>query len=472
MLKNLGFIILAAGLGTRMKSRKAKVLHQVLGVPMVTYPTELALSLEAEKIALVLGYQQDLVRKVIEDRFDSESLEFYIQEQQLGTADAVLAASAAFKDFSGVIGILSGDVPAASKQLIEQLISEYEKTDSPVALISTVVDNPYGYGRIVRDKTGNILKIVEHKCATPEQKKIAEINAGLYLVDSKFLWTHLSSINSDNQQGEFFLTDLVALAAKEGPVGEVIASDPSEVGGINTRRQLADASKILQNRKNGELMDKGVTIIDPDRTIIESQVKIGQDTEIYPGVRISGASVIGSDCIIEDGSIIVNSTIGNGVHIYPYSHLEDVEIHNNALVGPFARLRPGAVMHDNSKVGNFVEMKKTVLGEGSKASHLTYLGDATIGKKVNIGAGTITCNYDGYVKHETIMEDGVFIGSDTQLVAPVTIGKGAVVGAGTTVTKKVSADSLVISRVRQTEIPGYAVRWRKQGKKAKEERSK
>jgi bifunctional UDP-N-acetylglucosamine pyrophosphorylase/glucosamine-1-phosphate N-acetyltransferase len=322
------------------------------------------------------------------------------------------------------------------------------------------MDDPYGYGRVVRDASGRVTRIVEQKDADPEEQEIREINSGIYCVESDFLFGNIKSIGNDNAQKEFYLTDLVAIAVRKGLACLAMPADADEIMGVNDRSQLADAARILRRRINHELMLSGVTLIDPEQTYIDFGVIIGADTIIHPNCHIGSGTVIGSGCEIEQGVSISGCRIGTDCHIKAGSVLEDSELHENVAVGPMAHLRPGTVLHNHVKIGNFVETKKIVMGEGSKASHLTYLGDAEIGRDVNIGCGTITCNYDGVKKHRTVIGDQVFIGSDVQLVAPVTVGRNSLVAAGTTVTVDVPPDSLALSRVPQVNKEGWRLKKR------------
>ncbi|OGP15720.1 MAG: UDP-N-acetylglucosamine diphosphorylase/glucosamine-1-phosphate N-acetyltransferase [Deltaproteobacteria bacterium GWA2_55_10] len=454
-MKNLASIILAAGKGTRMKSNIPKVLHRVAGSPMLFFPINVLKTLKAGRVVVVIGHGAEEVREA----FKGGEVSFCVQVEQLGTGHAVMVALKELKGFEGDVLILSGDVPLITVETITALMELHRKAGrkkAALTLVTTVLENPNGYGRIVRGDLGHIVRIVEDKDCSPLQKKIKEVNAGIYLASLKFLNDNIKRIGKNNAQGEYYLPDLVELAVSEGDkVDALIAAEPIEVMGINNRVELSKADSYMRRRVSESLMLSGVTIVDPDATYIDYGASAGMDTIIYPGARISGDSVIGSGCVIEEGSRIDASKIGDSTVIRSYSVIESSEIGSRAAIGPFAHLRPGSTVGDNAHIGNFVELKKSVIGRGSKANHLSYIGDSIVGENVNIGAGTITCNYDGIKKHQTTIEDGAFIGSDSQLVAPVKIGKGAYVGSGTTVTKDVPAGALVITRAPEKVIEGW-----------------
>ncbi len=462
--QNLEVIILAAGLGTRMKSSTIKILHRAAGRPVVDYVLDLARHLTSTPPVMVVGYQRQAVQERVGER-----ARFAVQEQQLGTGHAVLQAARAL-EASGMeskrVLVLSGDVPLTRLETLERLIDEHERAGNALTLLTMKLDDPAMYGRIVRDGSGAVQKIVEAKDATAEEKRIDEVNAGIYVFDGRHLFDNLRNLSNSNAQGEYYLTDLLAVLRESGQrVGAVIAADPVEALGVNSRSDLAVVEAEIQRRVVARLMNEGVTFRNPATVVIDSTVTIGNDTVLYPFVTIEGTTRIGSGCVIEPGAHLINSTIGNNVHVKTGTVAEDSEIADDAAVGPYAHLRPGTRLGRHVKVGNFVETKKTVFGEGSKASHLSYIGDAEVGRNVNIGAGTITCNYDGVNKHKTVLEDGVFIGSDTQLVAPVRIGHGAYVGAGSTITKDVPPDALALTRVPQKTIEGWAAKKREERKK-------
>ncbi len=444
-------IILAAGKGTRMKSRLAKVLHPLAGKSMLGHVMTLVKSLEFEKAFVVVGHQAEAVSKLVSEA----GLNPLLQDPPRGTGDAVLQAKEALKDFSGPVLILNGDTPLLRKETIEQFLADYEEAGAAVGLLTVFLENPKGYGRVLRRKDGGIDHIVEEKDATAEQRTVKEVNTGVYLCDANFLFRALAQVQPNNKQGEYYLTDVIGIAVSEGLPLMGCEADPKEVIGVNSRADLAAVSAVLSQRINKQWMSEGVSFIDPARVQIDATVKIGADTVLYPGVCLQGETEIGEGVTIY-ASRILDSKIGDDVMIKDHCVLEKAVVESQAVIGPFSHLRPDAVIRKKAKVGNFVEVKKTVLGEGSKASHLSYLGDARIGAGVNIGAGTITCNYDGKNKFQTIIEDDVFIGSDTQLVAPVSVGKGALIAAGTTITKDVPADALAVSRTKQSNIAGWA----------------
>ncbi len=420
--KNLALVILAAGEGTRMKSKLPKVLHPLAGMPMIKYVLDIALALGAKKILVVVGHQADKVKQGLSDY----PVEFVLQAKQLGTGDAVKRVKPYLTDFEGSVLVLNGDTPLITLKTLAGLVSRHEHC--PLTMLTTILDNPYGYGRIIRDSYGNVRGIVEEKDASSEQKLVQEICSGIYCFESKILFESLEEITPNNVQKEYYLTDVIGICRGKGlPIHTHSATDPLEVLGINDRVQLAEASRLIRQHILTEWMLNGVTIVDPLTTCIDRQVNIGCDTVIYPHTVIEGECTIGEDC-----------------HI-----------------GPFARIRPGTEIKAGTRIGNFVEVKKSSIGPNSKVSHLTYLGDATVGKGVNIGAGTITCNYDGEKKHQTVIEDGVFVGSGSQLIAPLTVGEHAYVGAGSTITRDVSPHSLALSRPHQTEKPNWVKRKKK-----------
>ncbi|CAG1066516.1 bifunctional UDP-N-acetylglucosamine pyrophosphorylase / Glucosamine-1-phosphate N-acetyltransferase [uncultured bacterium] len=465
-MKNLAAVVLAAGKGTRMKSEKPKVLHEIAGKPMLFYPVNLLKKSGAGKIVLVVGFGSEAVVKA----FSDPAVSFVVQEEQLGTGHAVMCALKELRGFPGDVLVLSGDVPLIREETVKSLLELHRKGGkAAISLVTTDVEDPTGYGRIVRDAEGAVTRIVEEKDCSPLQKKIQEVNTGVYLFSAEFLHSNIKKLGKENAQGEYYLPDLIHLAVEGGlRVDSVSIADATEVMGVNNRVELAKAAEFMRARINETLMVSGVTIIDPRSTYIDYGVAAGADTVIYPGCRLSGTTVIGSGCVIEEGVVITSSKIGDGSTIKSYSVIEKSEVGKENDIGPFARLRPATILADKVKIGNFVEVKKSTLGKGSKANHLTYLGDSVIGEGVNIGAGTITCNYDGTNKSVTRIEDGAFIGSDSQLVAPVTIGKDAYVGSGTTVTRDVPAGSLVITRAPEKVIEGWA--GRKLKGKAKEKK--
>ena len=464
-------VVLAAGKGTRMKSDRAKVLHQACGRPLAYFPIRAAFALDCAPVVAVVGHQADLVEKELSQLFPGAPLEFALQKDQLGTGHAVLSAQAALKRSGfadrGSVLLLCGDTPLVTAETLQRLVRARQDARGPLAFVTTRPADPKGYGRIVRNEKGFPERIVEEKDASPAEKKIGEVNAGIYLVDAPFLFKSLAQANRNNAQGEYYLTDIVsaaAAAAREGraPWPATIEASEEEVSGVNDRAQLAWSAARLRERRLSALMRDGVTIVDPAVTYVDEGVEIGADTVLEPLVSLRGKTRLGRGVEVGQGCVLVDMEVADGARILPYSHLTASQVGKGAIVGPFARLRPGAQLEEGSHVGNFVELKKTVLGKGSKANHLAYLGDAVIGDGCNIGAGTITCNYDGKKKHVTTIEDGAFIGSDTQLIAPVTVHKGAYVGTGTTVREDVPAGSLAVSAGKQRNIEGWV---EKKGKK-------
>lgn len=447
IMENVAAVVLAAGKGTRMKSGLVKVLHPIAGQPMIDWPLAAAREAGGAPVVLVVGHQGDAVA----GRFRGDAdIRCALQAEQLGTGHAVSCALGALDDFSGTVLILCGDTPLLRSRTLRELLDFHRSNSAALTVLTARMDNPFGYGRVLRDGEGRVLRIVEQKDATPEELNVREINSGIYCMEAGFLKANIASLGSDNAQNEFYLTDLVALASRQGATCLALAiNDGDEIMGVNDRAQLAEAAQILRSRINRDLMLSGVSLIDPDHTYIDRGVAIAADTVVHPNCSLTGATTIGSGCLIEAGVSIRDCRIGDGCHIKAGSVLEESELGERVAVGPMAHLRPGSVLRDRVKIGNFVETKKTVMGEGSKASHLTYLGDAEIGRDVNIGCGTITCNYDGVNKHRTVIGDNVFVGSDVQLVAPVTVGQNALVAAGTTVTRDVPAEALAISRVPQ-----------------------
>ncbi len=434
-------VILAAGKGTRMRSDDPKVLFEAAGRPVIDYVLDAARGCGADKIIVVVGNGADAVM----NHAEAADVVFCTQSSQRGTADAVKAALPAIPD-EGRVLILCGDMPLISSATLSDFIT---KSDSRVNFISVKTDNPSGYGRVVRTPAGGVLKIVEEKDANCNEKKIGEVNAGVYICSSEELKERIGKIDDNNAQNEFYLTDIVS-----GGASAYCAEDEREFMGVNDRAQLAAVSKILWRRRADAFMKEGVSLLDPDAFYCDADVKIGRDTVIYPNVFIEKESCIGGRCRIFPGVRITASVIEDGCVIKDNTFIEGSTVGESSSVGPMAHLRPGSVLTGGNKIGNFVETKKTVMGYGSKASHLTYLGDAELGRDVNVGCGTITCNYDGFSKHRTVVGDGVFIGSDVQLVAPVNVGRGALIAAGTTVTKDVPEDALAISRTSQENKEG------------------
>ncbi len=439
-------IVLAAGKGTRMKSNRCKVLHEVAGRPMIAYVLDAARTAVIDKICMIVGHRADSVRESLH----GQGLTFELQEPQLGTGHAVDSARNAFTGFNGRILVLCGDIPLVKSATVKSMIDFHESAQARMTVMTAMVENPYGYGRIKRSELGLVTSIVEQKDADEYERLINEINAGVYIVESELLFDLLNRLKPNNAQGEYYLTDIIEEANKDGiAVHAYRIEDFSEASGINSRADLAFVSKRIYQSVAEKHMREGVTIVDPDTTYIDWDVSVGLDTVVWPGVVITGPTVIGERCVIEPHVFISDCRVGDDSRILLGSRLDRCLVSESAAVGPMAHLRADAKIGKNCRVGNFVEIKKTVLGDGSKASHLTYLGDSDIGKNVNIGCGTITCNYDGKKKHKTSIGDHCFVGSDVQFVAPVTIGEGCVIGAGSTITKNVPGGSLAVTRAKQ-----------------------
>jgi len=457
-MPDLHVVILAAGKGTRMKSALPKVLHRVGGFPMIEHVISTATSLAPRSITVVVGHQAEALKTALSSHFEGQ---FVVQEPQLGTAHALQTAEPALHNATGTLVLLSGDVPLLTAKTLKKLIDRHESTGAAATVVTAVVDDPTGYGRIVRSGE-RIARVVEHRDATDAERGIREINAGIYAFALDGLFAGLKDIATENSQREYYLPDLVALYRNQGRGVETLVVDEiDEIRGINSRIELAAVGRIVRQNKNTELMAAGVTIEDPATTYIDPGVTIGADTVVHPGVSIEGRTTIGAGCEIHSGVRIVDSQIGEQVVVNNHCVIIESALAAGAKVGPFAHLRGRVTIAEGARVGNFVELKNTNIGPGSKAMHLAYLGDAQIGSKVNIGAGTITCNYDGVSKNQTTIEDGAFIGSDSQLVAPVTIGKGAYVGSGTTVRENVPAGSLAVSAGKQRNLEDWVAKKKK-----------
>jgi len=454
-------VVLCAGKGTRMKSDRPKVLHPLLGRPLCAYPIARALEVGAGPVVAVIGHQAEAVSASMQALFPGRPLSFAVQTEQRGTADAVRSAKEALAGWQGPVMILYGDTPLLTVETLRALHQAYESSGAPLAMVTTKPPNPHGYGRVVREG-GKVTRVVEQRDCTPEQAAIQEINAGLYVMDARFLWDALGSVSPTNAQGELYLTDLVQMAAQKKPVA-ALQVDFVEVQGVNDRAELAACARAMQQRINTAHMKAGVTMADPSSTFIEEGVALEQDVELGPMVSLRGKTKLSRGVVVAQGCVLTDSAVAEGAELKPYSVLEDAQVGPRCLVGPFARLRPGTVLAEQVHLGNFVETKKAQIGRGSKANHLSYLGDAVVGAGVNVGAGTITCNYDGVHKYQTTIDDGVFIGSDTQLVAPVRVGEGAYVGAGTTVTEDVPPKSLAISRSPQVNKEGWVEKKKSRG---------
>ena len=449
---SLKSIIMAAGKGSRMMSELPKVIHLAHSKPMVVRIIDALNALDVEENILILGHKREKVLEVL-----GNDISYVIQEEQLGTGHAVKQAEEKIKNYNGDILIINGDIPLIQKETLVNIYNEYKKENADGIILTAIFDNPFSYGRIFKEND-RVLKIVEEKEANEEQKKIKEVNAGVYIFKAQHLAYALRKINNNNEKGEYYLTDVIEILASENKkIISYSLEDSMEIQGVNSKVELALVSRVLRERKNKSLMESGVILIDPATTYIDDEVKIGKDTVIYPNVTIQKNTEIGENCEILSGTRIIDSKILNNVRI-ENSVIEESIIENGVTIGPFAHLRPKSHLKENVHIGNFVETKKSTLEKGVKAGHLTYLGDAHVGEKTNIGAGTITCNYDGKNKFKTEIGENVFIGSDTMLVAPVNVGANALVGAGSVITKDVPNNSLAVSRSKQIIKEG----WRKE----------
>jgi bifunctional UDP-N-acetylglucosamine pyrophosphorylase/glucosamine-1-phosphate N-acetyltransferase len=460
-MNDIGVILLAAGLGKRMKSNLPKVLHRLGGKPLLFYTLSATKSLKPKKIAIVVGHGAEEVKKSCNE----DGITWVLQEQQLGTGHAVRCTREILKDFSGHLLILSGDVPLISQETLLALLSRHQEENATLTVMTAYLNQPMGYGRIVRNDKKEIREIVEEQDATQQQKEIREINAGIYAVSPRFLYQALEQLTNHNQQGEYYLPDIVGIALKNGDrVKTFQIKNATEISGINTRQELATMEKSLQEKINRKWMESGVTLKDPQTTYIEAEVRIGKDTVIGPNTHLVGSTVIGERCRIDGSAYITNGRIGNGVHLRFSVVLTDCQVDDDAFIGPFAHLRPGTRLGRAVHIGNFVETKEATLGEETKANHLTYLGDVTIGRESNIGAGTITCNYDGFKKYPTSIGDRVQVGSDSTLVAPVSLGDDVYVATATTVRHDVPAGALVYNERREAVREGWTEQKRKKMK--------
>ena len=446
-------VVLAAGQGTRMKGERAKVLHEVAGRPMVSWSVETARLAGAREVVVVIGHGRDEVKAALDARFEGK-VKTAVQDEQLGTGHAVKCALPAIEGWDGLVVILYGDCPLVPPACIEALVGAAHEGSAPLALVTAELADPSGYGRILRDH-GSITGIREHRDCSQTERAIKEVNPGIYAVESSFLRSSLERLSSNNAQGELYLTDLVGIAAESGNVGSV-SWDMLDLRGVNDRWELAEADRRMREHILREHAIAGVTIRAPHTTFVDADVHIERDAVLEPNVVLRGRTVVGEGARIDVGCVLEDVRVAAGAWLKPYTVAAQSTIGERAQTGPFSHIRPASELGPDTRIGNFVETKKTRMGKGSKANHLAYLGDGVIGEDVNVGAGTIFCNYDGVRKHTTVLEDGSFVGSDTQIVAPVTVGKGAYVATGTTVTKDVPPDALALSRVRQVNKEGYA----------------
>ncbi len=442
-------IILAAGKGTRMKSNLPKVLHKVCGKPMLLHVIDAAKAAGSSREVVVIGSGAELVREKI------SGVEFAVQTEQLGTGHAVLSAKENFKNSTGSVIILCGDTPLVTGELIKNFVELHEKSKLSATVLTAELENADGYGRVIRESDGTFKKIVEHKDATEEERKIREVNTGIYCFDVRKLFDALAEVKNENAQGEYYLPDVLSILKSRGEkIGAIVVEDENLTIGINSRVQLAAAEKILRQKKNIEVMENGVTIIDPASTFIDSEVKIGRDTIIYPGTYLEGKTTIGENCEIGPNTRLVDMKVGNGVQMQ-FSYCHESEICDDVILGPYVHIRPGSKISRKVKIGNFVEVKNSNIGEGSKLPHLQYIGDCDMGSGVNMGCGTITVNYDGKKKFRTVIGDNVFVGCNSNLVAPVEVENGAYIAAGSTITDKVPENNLAIARARQVNKPDW-----------------
>jgi bifunctional UDP-N-acetylglucosamine pyrophosphorylase/glucosamine-1-phosphate N-acetyltransferase len=454
-------VVLAAGKGTRMKSSVPKVLHRIAGLQIVERVLRTAIALSPATITMVIGHGADTLRDAVA-RIGLERLptrvQFAVQEEQLGTGHALLQTRPFLEGKSGTVVLLSGDAPLLTVDTVRALLQTHAEARAAATVITAHLQRPFGYGRVIRSK-GSLSKIVEERDASDAQRKITEINSGIFAFALEPLFKALDSLGTANSQGEYYLPDLIAIYRRQRrPVATYTVANADEVRGINSRSELAEVSSMVRQQKNEELMAAGVTLVDPATTYIDTDVVVGADTVIYPFVFLEGTTRIGSACEIHAGSRIVNSTIGDRVCVRNHTVVADSTVESGAMLGPFAHLRPGSVVGEEAHVGNFVELKKARLGKGAKANHLAYLGDASIGAKTNVGAGTITCNYDGEKKHQTVIGAGVFVGSNSTLVAPVTLADGSYIAAGSAITMDVPAGALAIGRGRQENKEDWVAR--------------
>ena len=461
-MNQLTAVILAAGEAKRMRSARPKVLHPLCGRPLIAYPVSAARALGA-RVVLVVGRAAEEVRAAVAA---ASGATFVEQKERLGTGHAVLQAHVACGDGAGTLLVLPGDVPLLSAATLKRLVDHHVASGAAATLLSAEVPDPTGYGRVVREQ-GRPVGIVEHRDATPAQRQIREIGTSVYCFDARRFWPAMAQVTPENDQGEYYLTDVIGILGRQGQRLEaVVTTDPSECLGVNDRKQLAELGAIMRGRILDRLMAAGVTVVDPAGTYVDDTVTIGPDTVLYPGVILEGRTALGAECVVSAGCHLVDTTVGDRVLLKSYSVLAASTVEDGAQLGPFCHLRPQSHVGANAKIGNFVELKESRIGRGSKVPHLSYVGDTQMGERVNVGAGTITCNYDGTAKHETVIGDRVFVGTNSSLVAPLTIGEGAYVAAGSVITKDVPPGALAVARGRQETREGWVARKQK-GKKAK-----
>jgi bifunctional UDP-N-acetylglucosamine pyrophosphorylase/glucosamine-1-phosphate N-acetyltransferase len=466
--KDTSIVLLAAGKGTRMRSELAKVLHRAGGLPLVEHGLRACQHLKPAQLLVVVGHQADEVSAVVTPL----GAQTVLQQPQRGTGHAMQVARRAIRRSAKLALVVPGDAPLLRTETLAALLDTHRRGEAAATILTAELDDPTDYGRVLRDSEGRVQAIVEENSCTPEQRAIREVNSSIYCFTLAKLWPCLNSLRPDNAHRELYLTDVIGLLRQNNErVLAYVAPNPQEILGCNTRAALADVDRIFRARKTAELMESGVTIYLPETVVIDPEVTAGPDTLVEPGVQLLGKTRIGVRCKIQTGSVLVDSRVDDDVVIAAHSVLDSCRVWPEAKIGPFSRLRPGSDIRKGAHVGGFVEIKKSVVQEGAKVPHLSYIGDATIGRDSNIGAGTITCNYDGFAKHPTTIGEGVFIGSDTALVAPVRVGRGAYVAAGSTITENVPADALAIARGRQANKPGWAAARRKELAQAKKPRS-
>ncbi|MGH7267621.1 MAG: bifunctional UDP-N-acetylglucosamine diphosphorylase/glucosamine-1-phosphate N-acetyltransferase GlmU, partial [Candidatus Rokuibacteriota bacterium] len=445
-------VILAAGEGKRMRSGRAKVLHRLAGRPLIAYPVALARGVDAAGIVVVVGHQGDAVRSALDGEADLGVVE---QTEQRGTGHALAMAKGAVPETATEVLLLYADVPLLARETVQRLLDHHRRTRAAATVLTFTPSDPTGYGRLLR-RGGRAAGIVEERDATPAQRRLRECNSGIYCFDARALWPALERLTPDNDQGELYLTDVIGRLARARRRVEVVrVADPIEVAGVNDRAQLAQLEAVLRRRTLTRLMTEGVTVLDPATTYVDADVRVGRDTVLHPGVALAGRTVIGEACVVGTGCQLADVTVADRVTLRPYCVMERATIEGDATVGPFARLRPGSVIGAGAEVGNFIEIKKATLGRRVKAHHVAYIGDATVGDEANIGAGTITCNYDGMTKHETRIGARAFVGTHSSLVAPLTVGEDAYVGAGSVVTKDVPPGALAVGRAHQVTKDGW-----------------